>query len=190
MCYDTLFHEAVTWKEDKYLDLLSAIRKAGYNAKLITVEVGSRGLPNMCGFDKLRKELKLTRTSWSKQQREQCWAHLLYGAIETVFISNHVHQQPCSSVTVLIIILFVCGLCLNTLFSTCGLEPSVVCNVFCRTFSPIDLGVLHPSLVCICIVANPMKSFTHTGGREGGREGGKTKRGKKWDRRGRKDSHT
>ena len=28
------------------------------------------------------------------------------------------------------------------------------------------------------------------GGKEGGREEGKTKRGKKWDRRGRKDSHT
>ena len=41
---------------------------------------------------------------------------------------------------------------------------------FCR---PFDLGLLHPSLVCIRIVANPIKSF-HTwtgGGREEGREG-------------------
>ena len=98
VCYDTLFHEAAARKEDKYLDFLSAIRNAGYNAKLITVEVGSRGLPNKCGFEKLRKELKLTRTrlmtSWSKQQREQWLAHLLYSAVETVFI----------------ITLFVCGM--------------------------------------------------------------------------------
>ena len=62
VCYDTLFHEAVTRKEDKYLDLLSAVRNLGYNAKLITVEVRSRGLPNMSGFENLRKELKLTKT--------------------------------------------------------------------------------------------------------------------------------
>ena len=62
VCYDTLFHEAATQKEDKYLDLLSAIRNAGYNAKLITVKVGSQGLPNMSGFENLRKELKLTKT--------------------------------------------------------------------------------------------------------------------------------
>ena len=47
VCYDTLFHEAATWEEDKYLDLVSAIRNAGYNTKLITVGVGSRGLPNI-----------------------------------------------------------------------------------------------------------------------------------------------
>ena len=62
MCYDTLFHDAVARKEEKYHDLLSAIRNAGYKATLITVEVGSRGLPNMCGFENLRKELKLTKT--------------------------------------------------------------------------------------------------------------------------------
>ena len=41
---------------------------------------------------------------------------------------------------------------------------------FCR---PFDLGLLHPSLVYICIVANPLQRF-HTwtgGGREKGREG-------------------
>ena len=42
--------------------LLSAIRNAGYNAKLIPVQVGSRGLPNMSGFENLRRELKLTKT--------------------------------------------------------------------------------------------------------------------------------
>ena len=63
VCYDTLVQEAATRKEHKYLDLLSAIRKAGYTYKadLITTEVGSRGLPNMSGFEKLSKKLKLTK---------------------------------------------------------------------------------------------------------------------------------
>ena len=69
-----------------------------------------------------------------------------------------------------VIISFVCGLCLNTLlYNTCGLEPSDVCNVFVEHF---DHLILEYSLVCICIVANPMKSFTHgEEGREGRREG-------------------
>ena len=48
---------------------------------------------------------------------------------------------------------------------------------FCRTFY---LGLLHPSLVCICIVANPMKSF-HT-------EGGRRREGERGEERGRRGS--
>jgi len=92
VCYDTLFHEAATWKTDKYLDLLSAIRNAGYNAKLITIEVGSGGLPNMSWFESLRKELKLMKTQTHdlvvQAAGEQCWAHLVYGAVETKLISS------------------------------------------------------------------------------------------------------
>ena len=61
--YDTLFHEAATRKEDKYLGFLYAIRKAGYNAQLMTIKVGSQGLHKMCGFEKLRKELKTDKNS-------------------------------------------------------------------------------------------------------------------------------
>ena len=91
MCYDTLFHEAATLKEDKYLDLLSAIRNAGYNAKLITVEVGSRGLPNMCGFDKLRKELKLTRTQ-THDLMVQTAKRAMVGSFTIWCSRNRVHQ--------------------------------------------------------------------------------------------------
>ena len=84
-------------------------------------------------------------TLWSKQLGEQCWAHLVYGAVETEFINSSVCMwSMCKS---------------SFLVLYCGLEPSDACNVFVEDF---DLGVLHPSLVCICIFANPMKSFTHT----------------------------
>ena len=91
MCYDTLFHEAGPLKEDKYLDLLSAIRNAGYNTKLITVEVGSRGLPNMCGFDKLRKELKLTRIQ-THDLMVQTAKRAMVGSFTIWCSRNRVHQ--------------------------------------------------------------------------------------------------
>ena len=36
------------------------VQQTGYRASLITLEVGSRGLPNMDGFRRLKQELKLT----------------------------------------------------------------------------------------------------------------------------------
>ena len=65
VCFDTLLHEAADRKESKYLELLSTIKEAGYRATLVTVEVGSRGLPNILGFEKLKHELKLTSTQTS-----------------------------------------------------------------------------------------------------------------------------
>ena len=60
VCFDTLSQGAATRKESKYLDLLSAVQQTGHRASLITLEVGSRGLPNMDGFRWLKQELKLT----------------------------------------------------------------------------------------------------------------------------------
>ena len=37
-------------------------RERGREGERDTIEVGSRGLPNMSGFESLRKELKLTKT--------------------------------------------------------------------------------------------------------------------------------
>ena len=39
-------------KEEWYHDLIAATRKTGYTPTLITVEMGSRGLPNMLGFQR------------------------------------------------------------------------------------------------------------------------------------------
>ena len=39
--------------------------EAGYNSHLITIEVGSRGVPHMAGFCRLKQELGLTRTELS-----------------------------------------------------------------------------------------------------------------------------
>ena len=47
------------------MELLSTIKEAGYRATLVTVEVGSCGLPNILGFEKLKHELKLTSAQTS-----------------------------------------------------------------------------------------------------------------------------
>ena len=73
-CFDTVLHEAVIRKEGKYLQLLSACQQEGYTAKLIILEVGSHGLPNLCGFIKLKDELNIstikTRNLLSQAARE------------------------------------------------------------------------------------------------------------------------
>jgi len=40
-------------------DLIAEMQKAGYTSTLITVEMGSRDLPNMSGFQRLCDILKL-----------------------------------------------------------------------------------------------------------------------------------
>ena len=49
VCYDTLFHEAATQKEDKCLDLIC---NAGYNAKLITIDVDHKASRRCVGLMK------------------------------------------------------------------------------------------------------------------------------------------
>ena len=58
--YDTLMDEAAERKTIKYADLLETVRSKGYKGCLLTVEVGSCGLPNTLSFTKLKEHLGLT----------------------------------------------------------------------------------------------------------------------------------
>ena len=49
-----LFEDAVHMKEDWYFKLVAGAVEAGYSAETITVEVGSRGLPNIAGVNRLQ----------------------------------------------------------------------------------------------------------------------------------------
>ncbi len=46
-CFETSYKVARTIKEATYLNIITEAREAGY---LITIDMGSRGLPNMAGF--------------------------------------------------------------------------------------------------------------------------------------------
>ena len=54
---------AIKQKEESYLELLETFQNAGYTANLVTVEVGSRGVPNPTDFLKLRANLGLSRST-------------------------------------------------------------------------------------------------------------------------------
>ncbi len=66
VCFETSYEAAVERKEDRYRDLTSDAKRAGYSLTLITLEMGSRGLPNMVGFQKLRETLKLRTPEFTK----------------------------------------------------------------------------------------------------------------------------
>ena len=63
MCFDTLFEGAIKRKEDRYQELLDTIQDAGYTASLVTIEVGSLGIPKPTGFLKLKTNLGLSRAT-------------------------------------------------------------------------------------------------------------------------------
>ena len=53
VCFESSFEAATNRKEARYLDIVSAATDAGYSAVLITIEVGSRGPPNIGGVHKI-----------------------------------------------------------------------------------------------------------------------------------------
>jgi len=66
--------------EASYEDLVHRAKQAGYDSDLITIEVGSRGVPHMAGFCRLKQELGLTQTELSSRL-----SHISYRAIEGSF---------------------------------------------------------------------------------------------------------
>ena len=73
VCFETGFLAAADRKEEKYLDLATSAQNAGYTTEIITVEVGSRGLPHPTGFTKIAtafnikvKDLNFLQTKLSR----------------------------------------------------------------------------------------------------------------------------
>ena len=66
VCFETSFKEAAQRKKIKYADIVEQARLSHYTAKLITVEVGSRGIVNMEGFLQLEDELNIQKRDMSK----------------------------------------------------------------------------------------------------------------------------
>ena len=59
VCFETNFEEAAQRKSAKYVDLVEQAQARGYKAELITLQVGSRGVPDLPGFQKLSQSLSL-----------------------------------------------------------------------------------------------------------------------------------
>ena len=66
VCFETSYEAAITRKKGRYFDLIREAKEAGYASTLITLEMGSRGLPNMVGFQRLRDALKIPTQEFKK----------------------------------------------------------------------------------------------------------------------------
>lgn len=66
VCYETNFDEAKNRKICKYVELLEEAEHNGYKSEMITIEVGSRGVLSLEGFDNLKKSLlqNVGRKKW------------------------------------------------------------------------------------------------------------------------------
>ena len=59
VCFETNFVEAARRKTAKYLHLVEQAKARGYRSELITLQVGSRGVPDLPGFENLAGSLSL-----------------------------------------------------------------------------------------------------------------------------------
>ena len=59
VCFETNFEEAARRKTVKYLHLVEQAKARGYRSELITLQVGSRGVPDLPGFENLATSLSL-----------------------------------------------------------------------------------------------------------------------------------
>ena len=59
VCFESNFTEAAQRKTAKYMDLLQQARSSGYKAELLTLQVGSRGVPHYDSFQQLAKTLSM-----------------------------------------------------------------------------------------------------------------------------------
>ena len=61
VCFETNFEEASQRKSAKYLNLVEQAQAKGYKTELITLQVGSRGVPDLPVFEPLATKLSLPR---------------------------------------------------------------------------------------------------------------------------------
>ena len=59
VCFESNFTEAAQRKTAKYMDLLQQARSSGYKAELLTLQVGSRGVPHYESFQQLAETLSM-----------------------------------------------------------------------------------------------------------------------------------
>ena len=60
VCYDTNFAEAARRKSSKYEDLASQARANGYDTTTLTIQMGSRGIPDYASFSNLANMVQIT----------------------------------------------------------------------------------------------------------------------------------
>ena len=77
--FETSFAAARLRKLDRYAELQDEARSRGFRTTVLTLEVGSRGVPNVNGFKSLKKLLRMSsKDCWSLLK--QCIARAIEGS--------------------------------------------------------------------------------------------------------------
>ena len=66
ICFETSFKHAAERKELKYEDIIERARSAGYRGRVITLQVGSRGIIDQSGFLQLKQEFDIPSRVYAK----------------------------------------------------------------------------------------------------------------------------
>ena len=64
ICFETVVEDAKARKTLKYTNLLEEAQQNGYQSSIITLEVGSRGVLEIKGLDRLKKLIPVNRKEW------------------------------------------------------------------------------------------------------------------------------
>ena len=64
ICFETSFLHAAERKSVKYEDLVARARSSGYSGRLITLQVGSRGIIDQVGFHHLQQEFNIPKNQY------------------------------------------------------------------------------------------------------------------------------
>ena len=80
VCFETSFEEATQRKKIRYADIVDQAKLSHYISKLITVEVGARGIVSMKGLKQLQDKLNVTKSGMSK---------LLTAFVKTIIVESH-----------------------------------------------------------------------------------------------------
>ena len=73
ICFETSFHHAAERKELKYEDVMARARSTGYSGRVITLQVGSRGIIDQSGFSHLKREFNISKQDYAKLLTRTCF---------------------------------------------------------------------------------------------------------------------
>ena len=147
----------------KYHDLVTSAERAGYNTTLITLKMGSCGVPHLPGFTQLAHKLAMSleksfQNSYTRPGKQPSLVRTKSCVPGTELILKYCSQSCMSFV---LFFLFVCFCAKFVVYSCylvlCGV-PIELCSIVVIYLDDFDIGLCHP-LIVQCIHVRIMKVF-------------------------------
>ena len=141
VCFETNFEEAAQRKGAKYRDLVEQAIHNSYSATLLTIQMGSRGVPHYPSFQRLA-----TATGMTRQRLSHLLENATVAALTGSFLircsrncqtTTSVKHVFCKCVHVFYFILFLC---------MCVVIPSDCVVIFVHQNDKLTLDMITPAL--------------------------------------------